>query len=170
MKPLQPEKHSQQGDRDRGGAAAVARSRDFAQLALWMAGTLAGIASAVLVARAPFFKSMQRRIGTDRPAGKGGRRRRSPRPPTQARSLPLLAEAIVGNSRETVAEVFGPPRGAVLHEPLEAVAMPAQPPVRITETWYYPIEREEHMAMAIEFDSETARRVEFFKAPRVEAA
>src|SRR4051812_21715202 len=72
------------------------RSRDFGQLALWAAATLAGLVSVVLAARTPFFKSMQKRLAG--PARSAEPRRRVKKP-TAAQSLPMLAEAIIGNSR-----------------------------------------------------------------------
>src|SRR5947208_15211368 len=36
---------------------------EFTQLALWMAASLAGLVTALLVAREPFFRSLARRMG-----------------------------------------------------------------------------------------------------------
>ena len=133
--------------------SGVPGARDFGQLALWMAATLAGMVTAVLVARAPYFRRLGRSVG--RKPAEGARLRK----PSPAQSLPMLAAAIVGNSRGAVAAVFGPPRNAVVC----GTYREGQSPDR--ETWYYPIRREEHLAMAIEFAEDSARHVEFFKAP-----
>ena len=143
---------------------------EFTQLALYMAASLAGMVTALLVARAPFFESMLRRVGggANRSGRKGGppRKRRRSRavPPTPEESLPLLAEAIVGNTKAAVASVFGPPRSAALRGVVKADAAKGNGYWHAT-TWYYPLPRSGALAMAIEFDDESARRVEFFHAP-----
>src|SRR3954464_7569153 len=45
-----------------GGWEAVSVS-EFTQLALWMAATLAGLVTAVLLARGPFFRALARQVG-----------------------------------------------------------------------------------------------------------
>ena len=135
---------------------------DFTQLALFMAASLAGMVTALLIARRPFFQSLLRTVGG---GAKGKRRapRRSSRRPTAEESLPMLAEAIVGNSKQAVASVFGPPRSAAVR----GVVSPAgkSPAFWQASTWYYPLPRNDTLAMAIEFDDDSARRVEFFRAP-----
>ena len=88
-----------------------ATGSDFTHLALWMAGTLAGVVTAALLARGPFFRALIRRAGwakrSARSIGGGGGAKR----PTPAESLPLLADAVLGNSKCAVAAVFGPPPG-----------------------------------------------------------
>ena len=131
--------------------------RDLGQLALWMAATLAGMVTAALVARAPYFKKLSKSVGR-KPAGDTRRWK-----PSRAESLPMLATAIVGCSRGAVAAVFGPPRNAVVCGTYAEGEQPDH------ETWYYPIEREQSLAMAIEFHDDSARHVEFFQAPAVAA-
>ena len=155
--------------RGRGSAAAAHIStgvRDFGQLALWMAATLAGLVSAVLVARTAHFRRMERAVG--RSAGLPGRHRRRVDKPTPEESLPLLAEAIIGNSRSSVAAVFGPPRGAIVSGPVSLGD--AGSAMWQAQTWYYPLRQQQSLAMAIEFDDDAARHVEFFKAPGAVAA
>jgi hypothetical protein len=132
--------------------------RDLGQLALWMAATLAGMVTAALVARAPYFRKLGKSVGR-KPSG-GARRWK---PPSRAQSLPMLASAIVGCSRGAVAAVFGPPRNAVVCGTYAEGEQPAN------ETWYYPIQRGQNLAMAIEFREDSARNVEFFRAPAVAA-
>ncbi len=138
--------------------------RDFGQLALWMAATLAGMVTGVLVARAPHFRRMQRSVGVAAPKGK----RRQFARPTKTESLPLLAGAIVGTSRNTVAAVFGPPRAAVVNGAIEPGS--AGSSMWQAQTWYYPLQQEQSLAMAIEFVDDSARHVEFFQAPGVAVA
>jgi hypothetical protein len=156
---------------DSGGELARGVS-DFTQLALYMAASLAGMVTALLVARRPFFESLLRRVG-GAPSSPGRRvkrvasRARGQRrelPPTPEESLPLLAEAIIGNTKAAVASVFGPPRSAALRGVVKADAAKT-PGYWQATTWYYPLPRNDLLAMAIEFDQDNARRVEFFRAP-----
>ena len=157
-------------DDDREGELARGVS-EFTQLALYMAASLAGLVTALLVARRPFFESLMRRAGAGKPAAgrrakRVASRARNPEalPPTPEESLPLLAEAIIGNTKAAVASVFGPPRSAALRGVVKANASSA-PGYWQATTWYYPLPRNNSLAMAIEFDADAARRVEFFRAP-----
>jgi hypothetical protein len=161
---------------DAGGAGGeLARGvSEFTQLALYMAASLAGMVTALLVARRPFFESLIRRVGkapglparrVKRVASRTRGRRRE-LPPTPEESLPLLAEAIIGNTKAAVASVFGPPRSAALRGVVKADAAKG-PGYWQATTWYYPLPRNDLLAMAIEFDQDNARRVEFFRAPGV---
>ena len=164
---------------DTDGVGDLARGvSEFTQLALYMAATVAGLVTAMLLARKPFFESLVRRVGggsgsSASPQGRrakrvpsrarGGRR---PLPPTPEESLPLLAQAIIGNTKAAVASVFGPPRSAALRGVIKANAA-SGPGYWQATTWYYPLPRNDALAMAIEFDDESARRVEFFRAPGI---
>src|SRR3982751_1718090 len=108
MDPLQPKR------RARRKGASVSQSHaptpsdgvsEFTQLALWMAASLAGMVTALLLARRPFFESLMRSVGKPAGGGAGGSnrnagesRRRTPRPGPEE-SLPMLADAIVGNTK-----------------------------------------------------------------------
>src|SRR4051812_5205382 len=79
---------------------------EYTQLALWMAASLAGMVTALLVARRPFFEALLRTAGGGK---KSAARPRASRParkalskPTPEESLPMLAEAIVGNTKAAV--------------------------------------------------------------------
>ena len=133
--------------------------RDFTHLALWMAGTLAGVVTAALLARGPFFRALSRRVGwarrSARVLGGGGGKR-----PTRRESLPLLAEAVLGNSKCAVASVFGPPRGAILEGDVNKHSNYWQ-----ADTWYYPLPKSGPLAMVIRFDEDFAEKVEFLSPP-----
>lgn len=133
------------------GAAGVS---DFTQLALWMAASLAGLVTAVLLARRPFFESLARRMGWSA----GGPA--IPRPDRE-QGLCLLADAIVGNTKAAVAAVFGPPRSAVA----AGLQAPA-PTFWDADTWYYPLPKGERLAVAIAFEEDFATSVEFLHPPR----
>ena len=134
----------------------MSRASSGTQLALWSAANLAGMATPILVTREPFFRRLINRVG-------GKRRRRVIRVkrPSPRQALPMLAEAVLGTTRSTLNQVFGPPRGA---------AFDGQPRCAIlsfwdADTWYYPLPRNGNTAMAVSFDEEHACRVEFFDAP-----
>lgn len=141
----------------KGHPGELVAVRDLGLLALWMAATLAGMVTAALVARAPYFRKLGKSVG-QKPAA-GARRWK----PSRGESLPMLASAIVGCSRGAVAAVFGPPRNSVVCGTYVDGEQPTN------ETWYYPIQREQNLAMAIEFSEDSARHVEFFRAPAVAA-
>jgi hypothetical protein len=113
---------------------------EFTQLALYMAATVAGMVTALLVARRPFFEALLKRVGG---GGEGPRRakrvasRSRPAPlPSAEESLPLLAEAIIGNTKAAVASVFGPPRSAAVRGVVKSA--PGGNAYWQASTWYYP--------------------------------
>ena len=164
MKAHQP--GQSEGDSARGASSRMCDGvRDFGQLALWMAATLAGVVSTVLVARGAYFRKLSRQVGARPSPGK--RREIARRKPSREESLPMLAEAIVGNSRGAVVAVFGPPRNAVVCSSLLEGGTSLSRSQH--ETWYYPLKQEQNLAMAIEFEHDAARHVEFFHAPGVAA-
>jgi hypothetical protein len=156
-----------QSNRDGHGSTGSATltvpsgASELSQLALWMSASLAGMVTAVLTARTPVFRSIMRRLGVT-PKNESRPSMRALRP-TREQSLPMLAEAIVGNNKSAIESVFGPPRSAVVmnsSSSTEATYWQA-------ETWYYPLPKNDHLAMAIEFNGDDARRVEFLRAPAI---
>ena len=146
-----------------GGETALALSAgvsELSQLALWMAASLAGVVTAVLTARTPFFRGVMRRIGIA-PAAVAAAGRADAARPTREQSLPMLAEAIVGSSKAAIASVLGPPRSAVLMQTVPGATYWQ------ADTWYYPLPKSGPLAMAIEFDGDDAKNVEFLRAPEV---
>ena len=152
-----------------------ATGRDFTHLALWMAATLAGVVTAALLARGPFFRALSRRVGWARRSagalrGRSRGAKRSARSlrrgggggkrPGREESLPLLAEAVLGNSKCAVASVFGPPRGAILEGDVNKHSNYWQ-----ADTWYYPLPKSGPLAMVIRFDEDFAEKVEFLSPP-----
>ena len=129
---------------------------DFNQLALWTAATLAGMVTSMLLVRTPFFRKLMSRLYPER------RPLTFRHSPSKRESLPMLADAIVGSPKCTILAVFGPPGGAVLSGPAEAV----EASFWQAETWYYALPKNDHTAMAIRFDREMAKGVEFFGPPR----
>jgi len=167
MKFGQPD-HGGNSEVGAGGGTALAVSNgvgELGQLALWMAASLAGMVTAVLAARTPFFRSLMRRIGVTSGDATESRRgsRGTVRRPTREQSLPMLAEAIVGSSKSAIASVFGPPRSAVV---MQAGAAPGATYWH-ADTWYYPLPKSGPLAMAIQFHGDDARNVEFLRAPEV---
>ena len=167
MDPHQPKRRARRKNgiqpHGRDGANPSKGVGEFTQLALWMAASLAGMVTALLVARRPFFESMLRTTGGGKKGGRARGNLKSLPRPTAEESLPMLAEAIVGNTKAAVASVFGPPRSAAVRGVVKGGGKSA--PFWQANTWYYPLPRRDALAMAIEFDDDAARRVEFFRAP-----
>src|SRR5580765_2778983 len=97
----------------------------YGQLALWTSASLAGMATEVLKSREPYFRKLIARIG--------GEPRPHPRP-TDRQALTLLAQAVMGSSKVAIAQVFGPPRSAMIDAVL-AQNMPTA--FWHANTWYY---------------------------------
>ena len=154
-------------DAQAGGGAATALTAtsgvsELSQLALWMAGSLGGMVTAVLAARTPFFKSVLRRLGiTDSTQARPRVRKLRP---GREQSLPMLAEAVVGSSKSAIASVFGPPRSAVV---MQAGGGGTGATFWQADTWYYPLPKSGPLAMAIQFNGDDASRVDFLRAPEV---
>ena len=72
-----------------------------------------------------------------------------------------LRERILGRPKAHIAAEFGPPRTAVFSSrtPLTQVAFWRG------DTWYYAIDPGTELAMAVTFENDQARTVEFFQAP-----
>lgn len=153
--PLIPKSRGRESRRPAEGPADFSAGfNDFNQLALWTAAMLAGMVTSMLLARRPFFRKLMTRLYPERKAMASVRR------PSRGESLPMLADAIVGSPKETILAVFGPPRGAVLEGDDVTDANYWQ-----ARTWYYPLPKNGRLAMAIAFDDEMARHVDFFEAP-----
>jgi len=132
------------------------RGNDLTGLALWMAATLAGMVTAILLARGPFFESLLARLGGPKA---------SAAKPSRRQGLPMLASAIIGSSKSAIESVLGPPRSAAV----KGVAVVVYPKMVFwhADTWYYPLPRNGPMAMAINFNDDLATQVEFFTSPHL---
>jgi len=128
---------------------------EFARLALWMAANFAGMVTAVLLARGPFYRSLAARVG---------RGKKQMKPPSPQRSLSMLAGTIIGSSKTTIESVFGPPRSTGL----DNLGVLVHPQVIFwqSDLWYYPVPRDGQTAMAINFRDQHATHVEFFTPPQ----
>lgn len=138
------------------------RGLDFTGLALWTAGTLAGLVTAALVAQAPLFRKLGRRVGWV--PDPGARQRAREHRPTPEQALPMLADAIIGNSKRSIARAFGAPHSAVAVNSRSPL-----PTLWDANTWYYPLPRHGYAAVAIEFADDLASRVHLLKPPLVKA-
>jgi hypothetical protein len=171
---LQPKRrdHSTSGTQSPQGDPSSALSAevgvtDFTFIALWMAGSLAGVMTAALISQAPLFRSLMRRLGlrgphSANPSQKHKRTGKPSRKPSPKEALPMLAEAIMGSSKLAVAKVFGPPPSAVMSS---RIAASKTPTFWHADTWYYPMPRNGPLAMAIRFADDSARAVEFIRPP-----
>jgi hypothetical protein len=111
------------------------------------------MATEVLKSREPYFRKLIARIG--------GEPRPHPRP-TARQALTLLAQAVMGSSKVAIAQVFGPPRSAMIDAVL-AQNMPTA--FWHANTWYYALPKQGTLAVAINFKEGFADRVEFFQTP-----
>ena len=123
---------------------------EFTRLSLWMAGSLAGVATPTHAALGRHCRAMAKRLGW---RVRGARSQR----PSRADAMVLFAEAVVGTRRAAIASVFGPPRCAVMAD--GSVATPEA--AWLGQTWYYPVTSPSAVAVAIEFADEHACRIVF---------
>jgi hypothetical protein len=140
---------------------------DFTFIALWMAGSLAGVMTAALISQATRFRALMRRLGLRGPAGANasGKHKSGPKHrgrPSPEEALPMLADAIIGCSKSAVAKVFGPPHSAIISSRVDNLK-PAT--FWLADTWYYPLPRNAPLALAIRFTDDLARSVEFIRPP-----
>lgn len=172
MGPLHPERHDHSvsgtapGEGDPGSCSEESVS-DFTFIALWMAGSLAGLMTAALIKQAPLFRSLMRRLGLRGPEHAHASHKHkavakyASRPSPQE-ALPMLADAIIGCSKSAVARVFGPPHSAIISS---RMTDPKPATFWLADTWYYPVPRIAPLAMAIRFTDDLARTVEFIRPP-----
>ena len=132
---------------------------ELTQLGLWMAANVAGMVTAVILGDGPFFKALAKRVGRGKTASQ---------PPSQQKSLTMLAGAVIGCDRATIEAVLGPPRSTGLTD-LGVIVHP-QKIFWHAPIWYYPLPKNGNMAMAISFEDQVANRVEFFGAPVLKSA
>ena len=140
--------------REGSGGGELSRRAEAARILWLLPLVLAGMA--VAAARAPVLGEwLERLFGT---AGRGqpGRIRRA----LQGTSLSALRRSILGNTKEAVASVFGPPRTSALQ-----VRGREQGAQLGGETWYYLLDRQDRSAMAIRFARDRAAQVEFIRSP-----
>lgn len=85
----------------------------------------------------------------------------TPRRLSQRQSLESLKRAILGARKQTLVEAFGPPRASGSTSLPEEIGSAYW----TTDTWYYSLDPAQKAALAIHFVSDTARKVEFIRAP-----
>jgi len=94
--------------------------------------------------------------------------RRPVRPPRRTHgpysAARRLGEFVVGQSRRAVLRLLGPPRTVMLAE-REGKVAPSVPEYWQAHTWYYALSPHHPWAMAVRFDGDRARRVEFIALP-----
>ena len=163
MEPLDPRKRARKRPAEPSTADQLSAGiNEFSQIALWMTANLAGLMTAFFLSRSSFFESLAAKIiGRKRSASRSAR-------PSPDEALPMLASAILGSDKATIESVFGPPRAAALCGAGGKAAVLAPDAIFWhADTWYYPLPRNGPLAMAIGFDAQLAKRVEFFQTPRL---
>ncbi|HEX8911403.1 MAG TPA: hypothetical protein VF796_03515 [Humisphaera sp.] len=154
-RPAEPTAPPPPGSPPLAGLPAVG---EFTRLALWMAGTIAGLSTPTHAAQGRRFRAMARRLGWS-VCGRRGR------VPTGDAALAVLAEALVGSSRWAVSGVFGPPRFSVADDPVSDADA-----VWSGRAWYYAMRRPGVSAVAVEFADDLVRRVVFVRLDGAGAA
>ena len=105
--------------------------------------------------------ALSRRRATDFPLRLTVGQRRRRRPTARERSFARLRWALMGNTKQAIATVFGLPQTAVAAGPIVGNT----DPVYQADTWYYPLDHGRHTAIAIEFNRNEVARVEFLGLP-----
>ena len=128
---------------------------EWARLLLWTPLLVGGVVAAVFATRAVRLRRAVRKMIA--------------RPPQPGESPEDLRRAIVGNDKETIVAVFGPPRTA-MHRGFGARAAGAGAARQFfaADTWYYPLDRAAGSAVVIQFDRGVASRAEFIRSPVTE--
>jgi hypothetical protein len=75
-----------------------------------------------------------------------------------------LLRAIVGNDKQSIAAVFGPPRASAGFAAL-APALLVRSDYLLADTWYYPLDVRRQMALVVRFDSDVASHAEVVQIP-----
>ena len=138
---------------DDGGGEMIRRPE--AARVLWLIPILLA-GAAVAIARMPLSAWVQGMTSGGGSRGNPGRIRRA----LAGSSLGALRASIVGNTKEAVASVFGPPRTSAVQ-----VMRRGKQNRTSGETWYYLLDRQDRSAMAIRFAADRAERVEFIRSP-----
>jgi len=82
----------------------------------------------------------------------------------EARSLVKLRAAIVGNDKDAIVKVLGPPPTTGGYS-IGSVVQSGQPEYYRADTWYYPMDTVRQRAIAIEFSEGVARSAAIIEAP-----
>jgi hypothetical protein len=96
-------------------------------------------------------------------------RRKAALPTPVARQEPsaaALLAAIVGNNKDAIAAVFGPPRASAGFAAL-APALLVRSDYLLADTWYYALDRRAQTALVVRFDSGVASHAELVQFPLV---
>jgi hypothetical protein len=98
------------------------------------------------------------------------RRRRAPTPlPLERPSAPsaaALLQAIVGNDKQAIAAIFGPPRASAGFAAL-APALLVRSDYLLADTWYYALDKSAQLALVVRFDSGVASHAELVQIPSI---
>jgi len=127
-------------------------TNSFLQPRRWSALALAVTIGAMVVALISRARRSRWRRVVDVSRAQPGQMSRT-RASATSRKLLRLRNAIVGNPRSAVLEIFGPP-------PAVAGTSAESP------TWYYPLDASLRRAIAIDFDGDIACAAQFVDAPR----
>ena len=131
---------------------------DWGRLLLWTPLLVGGVVASVLATRAMRLRRAVRKMRAQ--------------PADSAEAREMLRRAVVGNDKETIVAVLGPPRAAAHRGAAAgahaAGAADAADQFRAADTWYYPYDHAHRSAIVIEFAGGVARRAQFIESPAAE--
>ena len=138
--------------KSKSSKSSAPRQADWGKLLLWTPLLVGGVVAAVFATRAVRLRRAVRKMIA--------------RPPQAGESPEDLRRAILGNDKETIAAVFGPPRTAMHRGAGARAAGPgAARQFLAADAWYYPLDRASGSAVVIEFERGLASRAEFIQSP-----
>lgn len=134
----------------------IVRRRDSILTEIGRAGLIAG--AAIVTVFAAWW--MKHKLNGTREI----QRRPSARSRRAEQMRQLLAQAVIGNPRNAILSILGPPRSSA---GFSATPSPNTKDAFLrASTWYYVIDPAQRRAMVIEFENDFARSAEFIQAAR----
>ncbi len=124
----------------------------------WIPLATAGIAAGALAGR--WFGSRRSRPPKPRPKTWVDALGRAAIHPA---TLAVLKQSLLGIDRKAVLRLLGPPAASA--STAGAVRAPAGDQFRAAKTWYYPLDDEKKVAMAVTFDRDRATDAAFLRDP-----
>jgi hypothetical protein len=136
---------------------------DWARALIWTPLVVGGVVAAVFATRSSRLRRAAKSLWN-----RGGN------PRELIKRQEKLRAAILGNEKQTIADVLGPPRTALhrtsaAHARADTTADPAANFLD-ADSWYYPFDHGDQSAVVIEFEDGVARRAEFIQSPHAERA
>jgi hypothetical protein len=127
--------------------------------ASWLPMLVGGLVATLAISGSMLFGKWHRQRSEAAPAPRPGRHRKRER-----ESLAKLRRAIVGNDRDAIVKVLGPPPTTSGYR-LGSIVQSGEPEYYRADTWYYPMDPVRQRAIAVEFDDGVAREAQIIEVP-----